>query len=205
MECGLHARLQIAPPFHTDTGAMYTKRIPLVLLCLFLSTACDSNDLDALIEERIEDEIEESVDPPADASFAEEATHLTNLARAAGQQCGSQAYDAVAGLTWNEQLAKAAYAHSQDMATHNYFDHTNRDGENPGVRIARAGYSAQTWGENIAAGYGSVEAVIAGWIDSPGHCANIMNGRFTEFAVAVAENSGTTYGSYWTMVLAAPR
>ena len=91
------------------------------------------------------------------------------------------------------------------MAAYNYFDHTNQQGEGPGPRIERTGYVARTWGENIAAGYGSLEAVVAGWIDSPGHCANIMNGGFTEFAVAVAENQNTAYGSYWTMVLAAPR
>ncbi|MEM8486441.1 MAG: CAP domain-containing protein [Bacteroidota bacterium] len=180
---------------------MYTKRLSLILLCLFICVACDSTDLDALIEERVE-ELEE---PPVDPSFAGEATHLTNVARAVRQQCGNESYNAVAALGWSDQLAEAAMAHSRDMAAQNYFDHTNLDGESPGVRISRAGYVAQTWGENIAAGYGSLEAVIAGWIESPGHCANIMNGRFTEFAVAVAENSNSTYGSYWTMVLATPR
>ncbi len=195
------ARSEKLPQFHDDTGAMYIKNISLVLLCLFFCAACDSTDLDALIEERVE----ELEGPPADPSFAGEATHLTNIARAVRQQCGSEAYDAVAALKWNDQLEEAARAHSRDMAAQNYFAHTNQDGENPGVRIARTGYVAQTWGENIAAGYGSLEAVIDGWIESPGHCANIMNGRFTEFAVALAENNGTTYRSYWTMVLATPR
>ena len=173
----------------------------LILFC-FLLAACDTQNLDDLIEEQRE-EIEET--SPELAAMAAEATRLTNQARSATQVCGNRSYNAVSTLQWNDQLAEAALAHSQDMAAGNYFDHTNQAGENPGVRIARTGYVARTWGENIAAGYGSVARVIEGWMDSPGHCANIMNGSFTEFAVALAEDSNSTYGSYWTMVLAAPR
>ncbi len=43
------------------------------------------------------------------------------------------------------------------------------------------------------------------WIDSPGHCANIMNPNYTEVGVACAQNAMSTYKQYWTMNLAAPR
>ena len=171
--------------------------ITLFIIMAFLITGCDSFSPDTYTE--IID------NPPPGQSIAGEATHLTNLARSVRQTCGNQSYDAVNNLAWNTQLAEAALAHSQDMASKNYFDHTSPEGENPGVRISRTGYAAITWGENIAAGYGSVSRVIEGWMESPGHCANIMNGRFTEFAVASAENPNSTYGTYWTMVLAAPR
>lgn len=172
-----------------------------IFLCLglFLITGCDSN---SLIDDLIDEQVEAG---PIDGSFANEAVRRTNLARAITQQCGNTTYDAVPSLSWSDQLAEAALAHSKDMAARNYFDHTNLQGEGPGPRISRTGYVARTWGENIAAGYGDLESVIAGWVDSPGHCANIMNGGFTEVGVAVAENQNTTYGSYWTMVLAAPR
>ncbi len=168
----------------------------LTIMACFI-TGCDSFSPDTYTE--IID------NPPVGQSIVGEATLLTNQARSVRQTCGDRSYDAVNNLSWNEQLAEAALAHSRDMAAKNYFDHTNREGENPGVRISRTGYSAITWGENIAAGYGSVSRVIEGWMESPGHCANIMNGGFTEFAVASAENQNSTYGTYWTMVLAAPR
>lgn len=180
---------------------MPTRTIYFVLSCLLLFS-CDSNSLDALIEEQIEERVE---DTEIDRTMANQATRLTNIARSVRQQCGDRSFNATNELIWNDQLAEAALAHSQDMATRNYFDHTSLDGENPGARINRTGYVASTWGENIAAGYGTVEQAIQGWIDSPGHCANIMNSNFTEFAVAIAQSNTSTYGSYWTMVLAAPR
>jgi len=56
--------------------------------------------------------------------------------------------------------------------------------------------------ENIAAGQTTPEQVIQGWLDSDGHCANIMNANFEEMGVALATNSGI-YGIYWTQVFAA--
>lgn len=56
-------------------------------------------------------------------------------------------------LTANAALTAAALAHSNDMATNNFFSHTGSDGSSPGQRISRAGYSYYTYGENIAAGY----------------------------------------------------
>ncbi len=180
---------------------MHTRTIYFALICLLLFS-CDSNSLDTLIEEHIDERVE---DTEIDRTVVDQATRLTNLARSVRQQCGDRSFDATYELTWNDQLAEAALAHSQDMATRNYFDHTSPSGENPGARINRTGYVASTWGENIAAGYGSVEQAIQGWINSPGHCANIMNSNFTEFAVAIAQSNTSTYGNYWTMVLAAPR
>ncbi len=166
-----------------------------VIFCAGL-IGCDSNGFEELVEDQIENATEQQ-------AMASAAVLLTNQARSQSRQCGSETYDAVGNLSWNEQLAEAALAHSVDMASRNYFDHTNPDGENPGARIARTGYDAQTWGENIAAGYATVEQAIAGWLNSPGHCANIMNGNFTEFAVMSARSENSAYGTYWTMVLGA--
>ncbi len=170
------------------------------LLAVFCASliGCDSNGIDDLIEDQIENTSELE-------AMAVEAIRLTNEARSQRRQCGNNTYDAVGALSWNDQLAEAALAHSQDMAARNYFDHTNPDGENPGARIADTGYGARTWGENIAAGYTTIEQVTAGWLNSPGHCANIMNGNFTEFAVMSAQSQNSAYGTYWTMVLGAQR
>ena len=80
------------------------------------------------------------------------------------------------------------------MAAQNYFDHTSLDGRTFTQRIDATGYAWSTAGENIAAGYPSIDAVMDGWIQSPGHCANLMNQDFTEIGVAcVPGTSSTTY------------
>ncbi|MBS7806857.1 CAP domain-containing protein [Variovorax sp. PCZ-1] len=130
---------------------------------------------------------------------AQEALNAVNAARAVARSCGSTSYPAVAPLQWNSQLAEAALAHSRDMATRNYFAHTNLDGETPSDRTAKAGYGRFT-GENIAAGYGTLEAVMQGWLSSPGHCANIMRASYKDFALACAipVSNNATYNIYWT-------
>ncbi len=79
--------------------------------------------------------------------------------------------------------------------------HAGSDGSDAGVRISRAGFSGNKWGENVAAGYSSANTVVAGWMGSPGHRANILNANFTSIGVAYAQSSDGTM--YWTMVLAA--
>jgi len=130
-----------------------------------------------------------------------------NQLRASGASCGSSGQFAPApAVAWNAMLTQSADGHSQDMAARNYFSHTSADGRTFSQRITAAGYSWSTVGENIAAGYPSVDAVMDGWTRSAGHCANLMNQNFTEIGVAcVPGTSGTTYKNYWTMDLGRPR
>ncbi|GAA3749528.1 CAP domain-containing protein [Salinactinospora qingdaonensis] len=93
-------------------------------------------------------------------------------------------------LRVDRQLTKAAEVHSEDMATRRYMAHESPEGEGPAERAEDAGYEAWS-GENVAAGYRSAEAVMAGWMDSPGHRANILN--CDNRAVGVAE-----VDTYWT-------
>ena len=102
------------------------------------------------------------------------------------------------GLTWNEQLFRAARHHALDMATQNYFSHTSQDGRSAGQRITAAGYQWQTYGENIAYGYSSPEAVMAGWMNSSGHRANILESDFCELGVGQADHANTGHRRYWT-------
>ena len=78
----------------------------------------------------------------------------------------------------------AADGHALDMANKNYFSHDSQDGRSFSTRITDAGYSWSAAGENIAAGYSTVQSVIDGWLSSPGHCANLMNGRFKDIGMA---------------------
>ena len=141
------------------------------------------------------------------SDFSTRILQRINTLRASGANCGSSGQFAPApAVGWNAQLTQAADGHSQDMAAQNYFDHTSRDGRTFSQRIDATGYVWSTVGENIAAGYPSVDAVMDGWIQSAGHCANLMNANFTEIGVAcVPGTSSTAYNNYWTMDLARPR
>ncbi|MDB5209147.1 MAG: hypothetical protein JWR72_4222 [Flavisolibacter sp.] len=116
---------------------------------------------------------------------------LVNDARKKGCQCGDTWYPSAPALTWDVLLEKAALNHSKDMYSNNYFSHTSQDGTGAGVRIDVAGYKWKTYGENIAMGYNTEQAVVEGWLKSPGHCQNIMKASFKEMGVAKV-------GNYWT-------
>ncbi|MFF4401071.1 CAP domain-containing protein [Streptomyces sp. NPDC001480] len=130
--------------------------------------------------------------PTATASgVAARVIQLVNVERA---KAGCSA------LTSNATLAKAAQAHSADMAAHQNMSHTGSDGSSPGDRITRAGYSWSAYGENVAYGYSTPEQVMAGWMSSPGHRANILNCSFKEIGVGLAQPN-----SYWTQDFGTPR
>jgi len=138
--------------------------------------------------------------------FVNTAMARINQYRAAGATCGSRgAFAATTALSWNNLLTQASDGHSVDMAAKNYFSHTSLDGRTFSQRISATGYAWSTAGENIAAGYGTMNAVIDGWMASEGHCANLMNPAFTQVGLACASNASSTYRSYWTMELAKPR
>ena len=139
--------------------------------------------------------------------FVAGAMSRINQWRASGADCGVHGrFAATTPLAWSNTLTRAADAHSLDMVAHNLFSHTGSDGSDPGRRITAAGYAWSTWGENIAAGQATIEAVVDGWIDSDGHCANLMNAAFSEVGLAcVSGTASTSFRTYWTMDLAAPR
>ena len=128
-----------------------------------------------------------------------------NAARSQGRSCGGEYFEAAAPLQWSCPLRQAAFAHSNDMASVNFFSHTGSDGSSAGQRITNAGYNWQAWGENIAAGQTSVPAVMQGWLNSPGHCEGIMNPNFTQIGSARVDNSNSQYNNYWTTVFARPQ
>ena len=137
--------------------------------------------------------------PPALRTWEEDVVRLVNEARAAGADCDSQGVFAPTGpLTMNASLRCAARKHSQDMNNRNFFDHVNPDGEDPFDRIAQAGYGSYNQaGENIAGGSDSPEATVAGWLESDGHCGNLMSPGYTEIGVGAYEGLGD-YTFYWT-------
>lgn len=139
--------------------------------------------------------------------FQAELLQRLNALRASGAVCGARgSFAPAAALAWNEELTQAALGHATDMATHDYFSHTSRDGSTLAERVTRAGYEWSLVAENIAAGQPSVQLVMAGWTASDGHCANLMHPGLREVGLACVPGSGQTrYSPYWTMNLAAPR
>jgi uncharacterized protein YkwD len=125
-----------------------------------------------------------------------------NAVRARGYSCGGQRFGSTQSVAWNGQLYNAATGHSRDMAENNYFSHADRRGGQAEHRADAVGYKWSTVGENIAAGEQyKADTVVAGWLGSTAHCRNIMDPEYNEIGVACVARPGTTYGSYWTMVL----
>ena len=91
------------------------------------------------------------------------------------------------------------------MAGKDYFSHAAPDGSTPAQRVSRAGYRYRMTGENIAAGQLSPETAMAGWLKSPGHCANLMQPGYTEIGVAFAVNPTSKMGAYWVQLFGTPR
>jgi uncharacterized protein YkwD len=115
------------------------------------------------------------------------------------------------------QLSAAAQAHSQDMALNDFVGHAGSDGASLGERLTRAGYSWRMAAENIAAGQPTPEAVVASWMSSGSHRANILNCALRDIGIGyyyqpddrpnVRLTNGSTSGpfrSYWTQDFGSP-
>jgi uncharacterized protein YkwD len=139
------------------------------------------------------------------AAVSARVLQLTNEARTRPRRCGGKTFAAVSPLGSASMLDKAALGHAQDMATHNYFAHTGRDGSTPAQRATRAGYRWRAIGENIAAGPATAEIVVRGWLDSPEHCSNLMSPRYTAMGIAYSVNPASKQAIYWVQMFGAPR
>lgn len=138
------------------------------------------------------------------AAFEEEVLRLTNEARAVGHDCDTEgSFGPAAPLTMNAILRCAARMHSLYMAETGDFNHVeSENGSDPFDRIEHAGYEFRSAGENIAVGQTTPAEVVNGWLDSDGHCSNIMNPDYEELGVGHAIGSGLPVGgreaAYWT-------
>ncbi|MDX3372379.1 CAP domain-containing protein, partial [Streptomyces sp. ME02-6987-2C] len=128
--------------------------------------------------------------PDGLARTTAEVVGLTNRERA-GAGLPALAVDA--------RLTAAAQAHSADMVTRDFYSHTDPDGGKPWDRAAAAGADRRSVGENIACGQRSPAEVVEGWMNSPGHRANILEAGFTHIGVGLA--GGGRAGTYWTQLL----
>jgi hypothetical protein len=103
----------------------------------------------------------------------------------------------LSALSPNATLTKAARAYAAYLAKSGQFSHT-ADGREAGDRVAAAGYTWCQVGENLALhidsrGFESkalAEKSVTGWINSPGHRANMVAPYVTEIGVGVASAPG---------------
>ncbi|HYE23063.1 MAG TPA: CAP domain-containing protein [Candidatus Paceibacterota bacterium] len=98
----------------------------------------------------------------------------------------------LASLTDNELLRQGAQMKADDMAEKGYFSHTGPDGSQPWKWFSLAGYRYQFAGENLAVNFTESEDVVAAWLKSPSHRANILKKDFTEIGIGIA--TGTYKG-----------
>ncbi len=130
---------------------------------------------------------------------------LVNDARARPRRCGNDSFAAARPLRLNATLHGVADAHAEDMVRYSYFSHTGRDGSRVDGRASRSNYHWRAIGENIAAGQMQADAAVQGWLNSPGHCANLMSPTYTEMGAAFAVNNNSSAGIYWVQVVGAAR
>jgi uncharacterized protein YkwD len=130
---------------------------------------------------------------PGDLARTEaEVVTLTNRERAAA---------GLPPLATDPALTRAAQAHSTDMVARDFYSHTAPDGSRPWDRAAAAGAARRSIGENIACGQRSPAEVVTGWMNSPGHRANILKPDFTH--IGIGFTGGGRAGTYWTQLFGA--
>ncbi|MBU3159385.1 serine protease [Clostridium frigoris] len=102
----------------------------------------------------------------------------------------------LAALKDNSQLSNVARTKSGDMVTNNYFDHTSPTYGSPFDMMKQFGITYTAAGENIAMGQQTAALVMTGWMNSPGHKANILSKDFTDIGVGIAKDKSGSI--YWT-------
>ena len=122
--------------------------------------------------------------------FEAEVLRLTNAFRVANGR---------EPLRTDDRLNDAADDWSTEMALGDFFRHSS-----VGRELDERNYDWVSWGENIAAGYSTPESVVNGWINSPGHRANMLSDNFQEIGIGYFhlenDNGRVNYNHYWTQV-----
>ena len=140
-----------------------------------------------IVEEKIVPEVRKEVNAPPGLRAMEESPQsfltvngvisITNRHRSENN---------LSPLALNDSLNQSALDKARDMFDKQYFAHDSPDGKGVGDLAEDSGYGFITIGENLAVGnFRNDEALVQGWMDSPGHRANILNNRYQEIGVAV--------------------
>lgn len=108
----------------------------------------------------------------------------------------------IAVLNLNTQLTSAAQTKANDMVSRDYWSHTTPDGNDPWFFISNAGYAYKTAGENLAYGFDTGVTTVTGWMNSPPHRANLLNGAFADVGFGFANSTNYVGTGQQTVVVA---
>lgn len=132
-------------------------------------------------------ETEKPETPDFELSFAEQVVNLVNAERAK---------EGLSPLQIDDEVVKAAHVRAREIETS--FAHTRPNGSSFSTALQEQGAVYRGAGENIAWGQRSPEQVMEGWMNSPGHRANILNANYKYIGVGYYQNSSGT--NYWTQL-----
>lgn len=127
--------------------------------------------------------------PPVDteeSKFVAEVVRLVNVER---KNAGLNE------LTVDSKISAAALVRSKEQVQS--FSHTRPDGTSCFTALKEQGVTYRGAGENIAMGQRTPAEVMEGWMNSPGHKANILNANFTKIGVGYFKTNGR---AYWTQM-----
>ena len=150
------------------------------------------------------------------ASIESRTLTLINNMRTSGYRCHSRTFgynsrtfgyssrrlDSAPRLVMDESLRCAARRHAYDMAMYDFFAHIDMHGDGPRERIVNAGYDVDSFAENIAKGSRDPGTVVDAWMNSQGHCRNIMDARYGDIGIGFYTDPDTQM-SLWTLDFAA--
>jgi uncharacterized protein YkwD len=106
-------------------------------------------------------------------------------------------------LKLNASLTEAAKNHSRDLAKWDRISHYGSDGSNPWDRVKRSGYNAKVAAENVGTGQATIDEVLKGWKESPGHNKNLLLGDVEHMGIALVQDPKTEFKTFWTLVIGA--
>lgn len=131
--------------------------------------------------------------PDSEDSTQQEHAYVRRIAELVNEE---RAKAGLSPLTLQKNISAAAQVRAVETETS--FSHTRPNGTNFSTALKEAGVSYRGSGENIAWGQKTPEQVMQGWMNSPGHRANILNAKYTSIGVGYYQN--TRGVNYWTQL-----
>lgn len=188
-----HAALRSGPPAAPDASMLAVSNVPFSDVELLQVTEIPAAPAVAVVTPIIP--LTGGCKLAFDAGFEAEVVALINAERA---KFGLPALERV------ESLVGAAKSHTNDMACNQFFSHNGSDGATVWDRIEVFGYAYTYAGENVAGGFATPKAVVAAWMSSPGHRANILSDKFMQVGVGYAYTEKGAYHHVVTANFGAP-
>lgn len=146
--------------------------------------------------------------PPSSNRLELEAIELINQRRAQGANCGTMGqFNPTDPLRNDSDIQCAARYHALWMGQNDELTHDSPGGalgSDFAQRLGSTDYGGWPVGENVAAGYNTAEQVVAGWMSSDGHCANIMEPSAEEIGVGFYHETTSFMGYFWSMTTGVP-